>query len=237
MRSIIGMITKRLTEKIVVEQTSKHIHVQFSTPYQVLSSAVMGGGFAEASHILNLKVEKKVTNSGPASISPAARLSDYCKENDWKGQTVGMMTAASMDSFRMVRAVAAGVDIFVLVTTGLSNARRAGDFAEHRQIEPLNPGAGTINIVCLTGIGMVPAAMIEAVMTATEAKAAALQNLEIKSPVSNATATGTGTDSIAIAVDPMAEKIQYCGKHVIFGEVLARLVIEAVTSSIKGNFE
>ena len=72
-------------------------------------------------------------------------------------------------------------------------------------------------------------------MTTTEAKAAALQNLEIISPVSNKTATGTGTDSIAIAADPIAEKVQYCGKHVVFGEVLARLVIEAITSSIKGN--
>jgi adenosylcobinamide amidohydrolase len=229
------MITKRLTEKIIVEQASNHIHVKFDTPYQVLSSAVMGGGFAEASHILNLKVEKKATDSGPALIPPVARLSDYCKENDWKGQTIGMMTAASMDSFRMVRAVEAGADIIVLATAGLSNARRAGDYAEHRQIGTADPAAGTINIICLTSRGMVPAAMIEAVMTATEAKAAALQNLEIKSPVSNATATGTGTDSIAIAADPMAEKIQYCGKHVVFGEILARLVIEAVTSSIKGN--
>ena len=72
-------------------------------------------------------------------------------------------------------------------------------------------------------------------MTVTEAKAAALQNLDIRSPVSNEPATGTGTDCIAIAADPKAEKMQYCGKHVLFGETLARLVIEAVTSSIKGT--
>ena len=65
-----------------------------------------------------------------------------------------------------------------------------------------------------------------------EARAAALQNLDIKSPVSNETATGT--DCIAIASDPKAQKLQYCGKHVLFGETLARLVIEALTSSVKG---
>ena len=229
------MITIRLTEKILVEQTPDHVHVQFDTPYPVISSAVLGGGVADASHILNLRVEKQAPDT--ASNSPETMLSNYCMDNDWKGHVVGMMTAASMDSYRMVKATRGGVDIIVLATTGLSNARRAGDYAEHRQLGPVNPAAGTINIICLTSIGMVPAAMIEAVMTATEAKAAALQNLGIKSPVSNATATGTGTDSIAIAVDPMAEKIQYCGKHVVFGEIMARLVIEAVTSSIKGNFE
>jgi adenosylcobinamide amidohydrolase len=117
----------------------------------------------------------------------------------------------------------------------VSNVRRAGDYAEHRSIMPAVSDVGTINIICLTTIGMVPAAMIEAVMTVTEAKAAVLQNLDIKSPVSNEPATGTGTDSIAIAADPQAEKIHYCGKHVLFGEIFARLVIEAVTSSIKGS--
>ena len=48
--------TERLTDKIIVEQTPNHLHVQFDTPYQVISSAVLGGGFVEASHILNLKV-------------------------------------------------------------------------------------------------------------------------------------------------------------------------------------
>jgi adenosylcobinamide amidohydrolase len=73
------------------------------------------------------------------------------------------------------------------------------------------------------------------VINVTEAKVAALQNLDIISPVSNQPATGTGTDSIAIAADSKAKKIQYCGKHVVFGEILARLVIEAVISSIDGK--
>ena len=51
------MITERLTEKILVEQTPDHVHVQFDRPYSVLSSAVLGGGLADASHILNLRVE------------------------------------------------------------------------------------------------------------------------------------------------------------------------------------
>jgi adenosylcobinamide hydrolase len=62
-----------------------------------------------------------------------------------------------------------------------------------------------------------------------------LQTLDIRSPVSSQPATGTGTDSIAIAADSKAKKIQYFGKHVVFGEILARLVIEAVISSINGN--
>ena len=227
--------TERLAEKILLEQTPNHIHVQFDFPYQVTSSAVLNGGFVDTSHILNLKVQKQPVGLNSTSRSPDVELSAYCEKHGWQGVTVGMMTAASMDSYRIVRAVQQGVDIIVLVTSGLSNARRAGDYAEVRNIMPAVSKAGTINIICLTGTGMVPAAMVEAVMTVTEAKAAALQNLDIKSPVSNQPATGTGTDCIAIAADPQAEKIQYCGKHVLFGELLANSVIEAVTSSIKGS--
>jgi adenosylcobinamide amidohydrolase len=229
------MITQRLTNKILVEQTPDHLHVQFETPYQVISSAVLGGGFTEASHILNLKVEKQLAVKNTAIKPPDDTLHGYCSEHGWDGILVGMMTAASMDSFRMVREVHQGIDIIVLVTSGISNVRRAGDVAEYRNVLPAVSDVGTINIICLTSAGMMPAAMIEAVMTVTEAKAAALQNLDIKSPISNQTATGTGTDCIAVSADPRAEKIQYCGKHVVFGEILARLVIEAVTSSIKGT--
>jgi len=113
-----------------------------------------------------------------------------------------------------------------------SNARRAGDYAEYREIGTPQYNAGTINIICLTTAVLTPAAMIEAVITATEAKSAALQNLGIKSPASQTPATGTGTDAIAVAGGHGSISVKYCGKHVIFGEILAKLVIEALTSSI-----
>ena len=227
--------TERLTEKILVAQTPQHIHVQFDTPYQVLSSAVLSGGLVEASHILNFKVEKGISAFSSVFKSPDAELAGYCKAQGWKGETVGMMTAASMDSFRMFKVTQQGVDLIVLATVGLSNVRRAGDPAEHREIIAGFADVGTINLIGLTSAGMTPAAMTEAVMTVTEAKTAALQNLGIQSMVSEAPATGTGTDAIAIAADPQADRIQYCGKHVLFGELLANLVIETVTSSIKGS--
>jgi adenosylcobinamide hydrolase len=79
---------------------------------------------------------------------------------------------------------------------------------------------------------LTPAAMVETVMIATEAKAAAMQNLGVTSPVSRAVATGTGTDAVAVACRPGAQPMHYCGKHVLFGEILARLVIESLHASI-----
>ena len=59
-----------------------------------------------------------------------------------------------------------------------------------------------------------------------------LQELDIRSPISGELATGTGTDAIAVICGEQGERIDYCGKHTRLGEVLARLVIEALSDSV-----
>jgi len=143
-----------------------------------------------------------------------------------------MMTAASMDSFRMAKKSEQGIDIAVLVTSGLSNPRRVGDLAEHRSMTTSSTKVGTINIVIVTSAILTGAASVEALLIATEAKSAALQEAGIKSPVSNLLATGTGTDSVAIISGHGPETVNYCGKHVLYGEILGRMVTDTVKSSI-----
>ena len=143
-----------------------------------------------------------------------------------------MMTAASMKSFRMAKITEQGIDIIIVVTTGLSNARRVGDVAECRAMVTDSKAVGTINIIFLTSAKLTDAASVEAVLMITEAKAAALQEAKILSPISNKIATGTGTDSVAVVSGHGPEVITYCGKHVVFCEILGRLVMETVASSI-----
>jgi len=223
-----------LPDGVTIEQTDAHVHVEFSRPHRVLSSAVLNGGLVEADRILNLKVPKQC--SAPLE-DPAVTLSRYSSRRNWRGLTVGMMTAASMSSLRTKGESSQGVDITVLVTSGLSNARRAGDRAEFRRMDTDAAGAGTINIVALTNAAMTGAAMAEALMIATEAKVIAVQSLGISSPVSGDLATGTGTDCTAIVCGQASPLIRYCGKHVLFGEILAKLVIETVTSSLRWGID
>ncbi len=164
--------------------------------------------------------------------NPENALAEYCRQLQLSGTTVGMMASASMDSFRLVSRSSQGVEISAMVTTGLSNARCAGDRADWRKFQiDANP-TGTINIIILTKATMSHAAMVESVMLATEAKTVATRKLGVKSPVSGAIATGTGTDSIAVVNGFGSETLRYCGKHVLFGEMLASVVIEAITESL-----
>jgi len=215
-----------------LKQTPENVCVEFSTEHPVLSSAVFNGGACHASNILIMKVAENVEGTKQIAENPENTLAEYCRQLQLSGTTVGMMTSASMDSFRRVSRSSQGVEISALVTAGISNARCAGDSADWRTFQPDANPTGTINIIILTNATMSQAAMVESVMLATEAKTVAMRKLGLKSPVSGTIATGTGTDAIAVANGFGAGTIRYCGKHVLFGEMLASAVIEAITESL-----
>jgi len=222
-----------LTKYTILEHTKNHIHIELSIPHQVVSSAVLNGGMVQANHIVNMKVPK----DGPGTESPELTLSKYCADSGWSGTAVGMMTAASMDSFRMIKKSEQGIEIVVLVTSGLSNPRRVGDYAEYRRMASHCKQVGTINIIVITSASLTGSAIIEALLITAEAKSAALQEAGIMSPVSNKLATGTGTDSVAVVSGPGPGDVKYCGKHVLFGELLGSSVLDTVSSSIQWAIE
>jgi len=221
---------KPMDRNFAIKHSREYVHVTFDHPHHVLSSAVLNGGFVEANHIINLKVPKTPPHSD-APDPPAVFIQKHCRLEGLFGCCVGMMTAASMNSLQTTNRCGRGIEITVIVTAGLSNLRRAGDKADHYEQVELHPAPGTINTIVLSNISLTRAGMVEAVMIATEAKAAALQNLALVSPVSNTVATGTGTDAIAIACTQSGKKITYAGKHTHFGELLAKSVIESTTTS------
>jgi iron complex transport system ATP-binding protein len=219
-----------------VEHTQDYVYINLPTPSRVLSSAVLNGGMqTDISHILNLKVGENFSGDKKNFEAPDTYLDDFCDKMKWNGKRLGMMTSASMNSFQQSKRSEQGVDISVLITAGVSNARRAGDVADWNLIGDQVPEfTGTINIIGLTNACLTEAAMVEALMIITEAKAAVMENYSVKSRVSNLTATGTGTDSAAIASVKLPESkyVKYTGKHVRFGELLAQAVIESLSASL-----
>ena len=231
-------LVRTLAQGVVLEQTPDHIHIAFDRPRRVLSSAVLNGGFCQASHYVNMRVPKRC----PLALEdPVKTLERYCHDRGWAEATVGMMTAASMKSLRVAHEKLAGESLTVVVTTGLDNARRAGDPAEFSTLTVVPDKVGTINMVILTSANLTDEAMVEMVTVATEAKSAALQNLGVISPVSGELATGTGTDAIAIVAgdrrENNAQPIRFTGKHTLIGERVAQVAMAALKSSINGSSE
>ena len=220
--------------KYLVENNDQFVHVEFEEPAKMLSSAILNGGFQMARHFLNTKVDANFNGERTEFEHPEKTLSGIKEKNGWNGLCVGMMTAAIMKTFRSVRVEEHDIWIEALVTAGVSNARRAGDPADYKYMNEICEKIGTINILILTNATLSEAAMVECVMMVAEAKAACMQDLQIKSKVTDTIATGTGTDSTAIACGS-GPNVVYCGKHVLFGELLAKAVIEAVTQSLQDD--
>lgn len=217
-----ALFNKEILPGVKLYCTEDYCLVSSKTPWQVLSSAPLNGGFFTGQNLLNLKV-----SGAPSTQTPAQSLQNYLHNLNIEKPSIAMMTAASMKSMRVVTKEQAGLSFSAVVTTGLNNARSAGDTAD----EKITPG--TINIQVISQQALTQTAMVEAIAMITEAKAATLLKHKILSKVSNAIATGTGTDSTLIACKSEGKALDYVGKHTLAGELLAKACIEALNDSLQ----
>jgi len=124
--------------------------------------------------------------------------------------------------------------VSAFVTAGVeSNAMRIGvDKAGGIEREGKFEQIGTINTILLTNARLSESAMVRSLITVTEAKTIALQDMDIRSSYDpNVQATGTGTDNIII-VSGEGPDIGYCGGHCKMGELMARAVTSATKEAI-----
>ena len=94
---------------------------------------------------------------------------------------------------------------------------------------------GTINIILLTNVTLTDGALAKTIITATEAKTAALQDMDARSSVSPKNqATGTGTDNMIVVsgTDP-EKKVRTTGGHAKMGELIGATTKIAAAETIK----
>jgi iron complex transport system substrate-binding protein len=145
--------------------------------------------------------------------------------------TALMFTGVDMDNLSIQRQAFREMIVYALVTAGArSNALRAAkDTGAY--YEP-----GTINVLVMSNMQLTPRAMTRAIVAATEAKTAALEDLDIRSsytPGING-ATGTGTDNV-IVVQGIGTVIDNTGGHTKMGELISRVVYQGVREALYGQ--
>ncbi len=142
-------------------------------------------------------------------------------------QTSMLYTGARMDHLSVQKQSFQDMTVYAFITSGVrSNAIRAG-LDTGMFYEP-----GTINVIIVTNMGLTDRAMTRAIITVTEAKTAALQDLDIRSSVAPyAPATGTGTDNVVI-VSGAGQELDNAGGHSKLGELIAKAVYPGVRESI-----
>lgn len=196
--------------------------VHLPARFKVLSSTLMGGGFAETDTIFILEVKMGYDNNHPEED-----LLNVCTKYGFPSDSVGFMTAADVKRVLTVkRDELNGKKVIAIVTAGVTNAVYAGERLPQEIIDLLPKHvAGTINIIALLDSPIECGGLAGAFITVTEAKSAALMDMNVKG-------TGTTSDAVAVAC-PLGEGDMYCGPATDAGMVMARTVREAVADSVR----
>ncbi|HEX7055652.1 MAG TPA: adenosylcobinamide amidohydrolase [Bacilli bacterium] len=200
-------------------------------PLYTISSAIFGGGAGERRIFTNWRVPLHYRCD-----QPAADAESFLKRRGLDtAVSVAMLTAADLRLASVREIIAEQFRLFCCVTAGTSNAVRTDNrlpaFAETQP--------GTINCLLMIDARVAEPALINAVVTATEAKCAALQDLNVTDGHGR-TATGTSTDAIAVACSQRSAFAQthlYAGPASLLGNAVGKVVYEAVYEAVSAYKE
>lgn len=227
----------------------KVIFGRFLVPHLVISTCRAAGGVQRGiEYVLNHQSCEPKNHKRNLNYRDTLKYrQNICELVDLPPEKcVTMGTAANMHHAALVHKEFRDLEVVAVVTGGVeTNAGRAGDPASvlekedgfeylDKKAEKANK-PGTINTMLFISSPMTEAALTRAIMTATEAKSAALQELCVNSRYSDGLATGTGTDQIIIAApDPADEsyRLTWSGKHSKLGELIGLAVKEAVKETL-----
>ncbi len=143
-----------------------------------------------------------------------------------------MITAAAVDKFVLVSKKDGDLAVNVAATAvdpqgeTCSHAETAGETIKVEDI------TGTINIMVIIDGNPTDSCMVSTVITATEAKTAALWELGIRSRYSGDLATGTITDAIIVAKTNRGPPIVYGGPASKLGQIVGYCTRKAVKDAV-----
>jgi iron complex transport system ATP-binding protein len=201
---------------VVVTVDERAVRVCSERPLRVLSSALTGGGLGHTHDIVNMHVDDVAPDS-----SPQAELAACAAALGVGDGFVGLMTAAATQHARLTVAGDDDLTVASVVSVGLSNTTRAG------LTPPAAPVPGTINAIVLVDGRLTDAALVNAVITATEAKTAVLAEWDVRTP-GGELATGTSTDAVVVACTGRGDPLPYAGPATPVGHLVARTVRDAI---------
>lgn len=211
---------------LTITNTDEHVLVRTADPMTVFSNALWQGGLTYASHFVNWRVPLDYHCAEPVELMRT-------QIGAWGypvGRTVGLQTAAKLTHTSIQEDEGDKYRMICCVTAGTSNAARAGraraTFSAY--------ACGTINMFVMIDANMTTSAMINAIVTATEAKAAALQDLGITDE-DGKIATGTTTDAVVLASSQnklYGDPHQFAGAATTIGNAIGRLVYQAVYEAV-----
>jgi len=182
---------------------------RFAEPVRAVATTVLGGGLGERTWVLNAEVSSDYSHDDPAAH--ASSIADELALDPGAG--VAFLTAARV--LDVVSTGDGGVRCDATVGISAPTWASAADGSWSRW-QP-----GTINVVAWVPAALSDAALVNAVVTVTEAKAQALAEAGVPG-------TGTASDAVAVCC-PAGGTERYGGPRSRWGARVARAVHAAVS--------
>jgi adenosylcobinamide hydrolase len=189
-------------------------------PLHVLSSAVRRGGLGEARTIVNLHVDRH-----HPSDDLERPLADFIAQRGLPEPCVGLLTAAWTQHAEVTHVSASGFAVTAVATVGLSNRTTAGRAVAARW------RPSTINTIVIVDGHPEAAALVNAIVTITEAKALALAEAGVRSDDGHP-ATGTSTDAVVVGATGRGRAARFGGPASEMGAVIGRAALQTLERGI-----
>jgi len=205
---------------VEIEIDGEGIALRFDRLLPVVSSAVVGGGFTSARAVVNVHVPKSLRLE-----ETETQLAAFADRRRVPAPWVGLLTSAWTEKARVAEAEADGIRALAVVTVGLSNRVAAG----RDRAAAWSPS--TINTIVVVDAVTEAAALVNAVITATEVKTLALMSAGVRCD-DGRLASGTSTDAVVVAATGRGPCCRFGGPVSDLGAVVARAVREALGAGI-----
>ena len=186
---------------------------RFDQPRRAASTATVGGGLGERDWILNAQVPSTYDR-----VDLDAHVAEIATELGCLGAGVGLLTAAHLEPRGLV---VDDAGVVVSATVGVTRPTWAADVED--AVSPWAPG--TINVVVEVPARLTDAALLNAIVTATEAKSQALFERGVPG-------TGTASDAVCVVCPTTGPADPFAGPRSVWGARIGRAVHAAVLEGL-----
>jgi len=194
--------------------------VRADEPLTTASSAVVGGGLGRASAIVNLHVPKNFRGEHADRV-----LEAFVARRSIPAPWVGLLTGAWTEKAEVATETIDGITAVAIITVGLSNPAGAGRTAVAAWLP------STINTILVVDAAATPAALVNLVMTVTEAKVMVVAEAGVRT-LDGDPASGTSTDAIVIAATARGRRCEFGGPVSDLGWAAARAARAALSQGV-----
>jgi adenosylcobinamide hydrolase len=192
---------------------------------KTVSSAYFNGGIKQVKTLLNIGVPEGYSDRS-LHLDPLEFITSSAASVGVTEDYLAMVTAAKIKNYSLVTKKADGFSVSVAATAGCQHGESSGEEMNVQEI------TGTINIIVFIDGNPNDSCMVASVITATEAKSAALRDLDVRSRYTGDSATGSVTDSVTVATTGKGQNLILGGPASKLGKLVGSCTRQAVSEAL-----